>query len=881
MTNNHFTPLARTHSIRQSQGPHPSRTRTFLRHTGILSACCLAALGLSSCSPQAPKSPDAMAAKMEVSIPKPTEMRADVHVEGRLSTLLNMDIKKLGRQIPYTYSAGKIANSPGYEWWVSKHFAIKSDLPEDKVRLYLELLEMSYPHYVELFGAEPANIDNQRIAVVYGKSRASTRNTMLDDGFRRGVHKNAGGETMYYNRAGYSFPSSREQHQRYIVIHETMHAYHMALSGHSSWAPNWITEGLADSIASHVYYPERQQLAVMVRDRAPMSYLISGLKQFYAADEPGIAEINDNPALKRGLNFFIIHFLLSDPERAQYFAWFRDQLMAANPHSEATLPTANQLLKDVFPDWEQLEAAFQKYVKSQHSSFHIASGPWEQDGNAYWIRVQEEKQQPRLDIGINPKGELLSAMQKAVDFPGPLDNPLIIPATESQLGLLVTYQPGQLHRGQVGIGLGLELHPENQAYRTDYQIVKEEKPNTEDTKTDSQQTSGNKRPNYRLDHYFPLWIKEGRYLIFEGPQYQAFALSPRLADALHAQNEEGAALGVNVKLSREHITIEIRGSHQGTLISQIENIPLSRDHMERLRTRAISLLANDVSHRLTPYLQFPARAATRQHATLISNPWQFADMPKLQRIFRACLQEQSTQLAEPCAQTLPKVYAQLDDSQQHQLASASLDTLERALLDSNNAETLKQLAGLSNRLRYNGGKPQLLSEISGDAKLNSTLSWQQQDQHLDQKIEQSLSNRAVVDLHNVKARKLNLTQRVTWKGRHFTVNETFDNPGFDGVCLVDRNNLRDGKLQNLIKITGPYSGKTHGTVRIDVMPSQAVKNSVQTVDIEIAPYETKSFKQLFELNPQYKGPITIHSAANLEVDGEAIYLSQDQRIEQP
>lgn len=881
MTNNNSKPQNSTYPIRQPGSPPRSRTRSFLRHSGFVSACFIATLGLSSCSPQTPKTSAAMPQKTEFSIPKPSEMKAEVRVEGRLSTLVEMDIKKLGRQIPYTYSAGKIANSPGYEWWVSKHFAIKSDLPEDKVKLYLELLEMSYPHYVELFGAEPANIDNQRIAVVYGKSRASTRNTMLDDGFRRGVHKNAGGETMYYNRAGYSFPSSREQHQRYIVIHETMHAFHMALSGHSTWAPNWITEGLADSIASHVYYPKRQQLAVMVRDRAPMNYLISGLKQFYAAEEPGIADINDNPALKRGLNFFIIHFLLSDPERAQYFALFRDRLMAANPHSEATLPTANKLLKDVFPNWTQLEAEFQKYVKSQHSSFHIASGPWEQNGSAYWIRVQEEKQQPRLDIGINPKGELLSTMKNAVDFPGPLSNPLIIPAAESQLGLLVEYQPGQLHRGQVGIGLGLELHQENQNYRKDYQTIKD------DTKNDSAKKNKgkskkekNKRPNYTLDSYFPLWIKEGRYLIFEGPEYQAFALNPELLEALKAKNEMGATLGVNLHIADKKLIIELRSELNGEIRAQNEEIFLSGEQTDRLKNNAINLLANNVSHRLTPYLQFPEYPQSHNkdgQQQSISNPWKFADMPKLQRIFRACLQEQNTAIAQQCSTNLSTAYNALS-KEQHEQTSASLNALELALLESDDQETLKQLAGLNNRLRYNNGKPQLLSEIAGDATLNSTLSWQQQEQNLDQNIEQSLSNRAVSDLHNVKASTLNLKQKVNWKGKQFTITEEFENPGFDGVCMVDRNNMRDGKLQNLIKITGPYSGKTKGTLRIDVMPSQAVRKSVQTVDVEIAPYETKSFRQLFELNPDYKGPITIHSSANLDVDGEAIYLSQDQRI---
>lgn len=846
-------------------------TRPFFSRIGLTGACLLAFLGLSSCSPQALLDSEQDYATQQSLIPSPAQMQARIRVEGRLSTLQALDIKKVGKQIPHTYSAGKIANSPGYEWWVSKHFAIKSDLPEQKVKLYLELLEMSYPHYVELFGAEPANIENQRIAVVYGKSRVSTRNTMLDDGFRRGVHKNAGGETMYYNRAGYSFPSSREQHQRYIVIHETMHAYHMALSGHSSWAPNWITEGLADAIASHVYYPKRQQLAVMVRDRAPMSYLLSGLRQFYAADEPSIADINDNPALKRGLNFFIIHFLLSDPERAQYFAWFRDRLMAANPHSEATLPTANKLLKDVFPNWPALEAAFQQYVKSQHSSFHIASGPWEQDGSAYWIRVQEEKQQARLDININPNGKLLSDMKHAVDFPGPLPTPLVDPASHRALGLLIDYQADQLHRGRVGLALGLELHPTNAEYRKDYQARKENK-----------EQGINKKPDYTIDSYFPLWIKEGRYVIFEGSEYQAFALSPELLDSLTQQDKSGAQLGLNLNLDGGALEIELRSRSAGNIIRQKERFKLSHEDHQRIVNQAVSLLANDVSHRLTPYLKFPAlKRQNKQLAEVISNPWQFSDMAHLQRVFRACLQEQNNELAKSCDDKLPKIYKALEESSQHTQASATLQKLEVQLLNSQNNETLVQLSGIKNRLRYQAGKPQLLSEVAGEATLNSQLTWLKQGQNIQQNIQITLQDASSSELNNIKADSLELTQQVNWKGVEFEVRENFEQAAYDGLCLVDRNNLRDGKLQNLIKLTGPYSGKTKGKLRIEIMPSHAVEQSIQTVDVEIAPYETKSWKQLFKLKPSYTGPINIHSAAELEVDGEAIYLSEDQRIDRP
>ncbi|MCF2834213.1 hypothetical protein L1273_22615, partial [Pseudoalteromonas sp. DL2-H6] len=57
-------------------------------------------------------------------IPSPADMRSEISVNGRVSTLRHIDIQHVGKQIPLTYSDGKIANSRGYDWWVSKHFAL-------------------------------------------------------------------------------------------------------------------------------------------------------------------------------------------------------------------------------------------------------------------------------------------------------------------------------------------------------------------------------------------------------------------------------------------------------------------------------------------------------------------------------------------------------------------------------------------------------------------------------------------------------------------------------------------------------------------------------------------------------------------------------------
>ena len=475
-------------------------------------------------------------------------------------------------------------------------------------------------------------------------------------------------------------------------------------------------------------------------------------------------------------------------------------------------------------------------------------------------------------------------MNKAIDFPGPLASPLIIPAKDSQFGLLIKYQNGQLNRGRIGLGLGLELNPENKAYRKDYQAIKSPDNTAKKKNKKGSNKETPKRPNYQLDSYFPLWIKEGRYLVFEGPDYQAFALSPNFYNALSQQDEKGALLGVNVNVEDSSIHIELRTLLNGQIVSQNEELTLSPAAVKRIKDQGISLLANSVSHRLTPYLQYPKHESSPQRPVeekVLSNPWQFRHMAAVQRVFRACLQEEKAALSQSCQQYLPGIFDNIVESKNHGSAQRSLEKLEKLLLTSNSNETLQQLSGLKNKLRYHQGKPQLLSEISGEAVIKSHLNWQRQGQGVTQDIQLHLQHQGISELHSVKADKLNLQQTVKWRGKQFTVEDEFNRPGFNGVCMVDRNNLRDGKLQNLIKITGPYSGKTQGKLRIDVMPSQAVKESVKTVEVKIAPYETKSFKQHFELNPDYQGPMTIHSSATLEVDGEAIYLSQEQRIEKP
>jgi hypothetical protein len=794
-------------------------------------------------------------------IPSPEQMQAQVIVSGRVSTLKHIDMLNVDQQIPYTYSAGKITNSQGFQWWVSKHFALKSDLPEDKIKLYLELLELSYPHYVALFGAEPPNIEHQRIAVVYGSSRTRTREAMLDDGFRRGVHDTAGGETMYYNRAGYSFPSSREQHQRYIVIHETMHAFHMALSGYSSWAPNWITEGLADSIAHHVYDPNKKQLAVMVLDRAPMNYVETGLREYAQLNKPSIEEINNNPELHRGLNFFVIHFLLDDPQRAQYFALFRDRLMAEAPHSELTLPVASRLLKEVFPNWSQLEAEFADYVANIRSSFHIAYGPWEQDGNAYWIRSMEQEQMARLDI-LLPKNRT-TASHPLFDFPAPAPSALLDlhkANADLSLGLLINFRPEQISRGSAGLGLGLSLSEHNEAHRQHFQ--------------------GEER--VAEDHYLNINIERGSQLSISGENIKAVYVAHALSQEIRTVLGNKPQLGLTVALYKHELQLELRAGSAQQFISY----PLTEALYKQLQKGNITLLANEASHKLTPYID-DGRVYSANDENTAANPWHFTGMGLLQRVFRSC--EADPQVSTLCDDTLQLAFTQIQDPKAHEQITAQLTDTEDAIINQlkhkPEESLIASISGISTSLAHNQQGPYLrvVNPTSEVAELSGELVWKGANEE-DIKSRPLATLLAQPGVNNIPLEQVDGAQSIElsavqhWQGLELPYHQIASVLPFDGVQLSSQAESTNDQLIINAQLTGPYSGQSKGTLYFEVLPSNAVVNSRHSEDISFSPYETLHKGHNFILNPDYHGEIETRVKADIEVDGEAIVLNSENQL---
>src|SRR5262245_10648624 len=214
-------------------------------------------------------------------VPLPSETPVDVVVSGRNSTLKKIVVRNVGDAIPPTFSGDRVKNTPGFVWYVSRHYAFKTDLPDAEARRYLTLLELAFPHYVELFGRELPDLDRKRMAVVYAKDKDSLAAALKSDGISWDF--NGGGITFEGRNAAYQYPSGGLQyHRRYILLHECAHLYQMCLVGTTTSMPNWYVEGVADALASHVWEQAANRLTINVVDKPTVNnYWDEGLRRFH------------------------------------------------------------------------------------------------------------------------------------------------------------------------------------------------------------------------------------------------------------------------------------------------------------------------------------------------------------------------------------------------------------------------------------------------------------------------------------------------------------------------------------------------------------------------------------------------------------------------
>jgi len=320
-------------------------------------------------------------------VPPPSETPAKIVVNGRTSTAIDIKIVKVGQDLPDTFSAPKCRSIPGYDWYVSEHFALRSEVDEKQSRDYLFIAELAYPHYVWIFGREPAGTGTKRIALSFSKNLERLKKASdVDEQYWRG---GGGGVTMWGNGLSYNYPGGGlRAHKRGLVMHENLHAFHMALNGIGNglkgW-PVWFFEGITYALEQHVYDPEKKQLTVMVLDRvAGNNYTDSGLaylrENFIEAEElwRGKEGVDYKPAVYQ----LWMQFLWSDVDRQMRHRVWLNERMARGPD----VPKV-EFDKEVMPrlfNVPALNRAWRNWVTERRNSFHWVDWGFEQDGDTLW-----------------------------------------------------------------------------------------------------------------------------------------------------------------------------------------------------------------------------------------------------------------------------------------------------------------------------------------------------------------------------------------------------------------------------------------------------------------------------------------------------------------
>jgi len=562
------------------------------RFAGTVLTAAILLGGPLSVRGEEPAPPAVKLAAQPLKVPAPSEMVADVIVSGRTSTAKTIEVVAIGQQIPDTFSEGKVKNTPGFSWFVSRHYALKTDYPEEKARYFLTLMELAYPHYVKLFGAEIPGINQKRLTLVYAANAKSLGDAMVSDSVKWDF--NGGGITFEDVNCAYqySYRNALQQHQRYIVMHEAVHLYQQCFAGATNLTPGWYYEGIADFIGSHVYDSENRRLTVNVLDKATrhnwLEYALNGLRQ-----KPRTArELHDRGG-SRGEKVLLVAFLTRDPPNAKKFSIWRDTMFRNNLRGNQMMAESGRLMEKLYGPWDRINAQFAAWVAPLHNTFHYVVRSWEQDGNTLWSSPLDFSLLSEIIIYLPPGAKPRHSpwqMDFPANGPSPLVGPIARGVPEPSVGCVIDFScsPG---KGRAGLGLGVV--PDQQ--------TNHERMAAPDASDDTKSHSDKPRPGCLM-----LLVKEGKELVIDGqPLGMANAIvTPLPAPVLQALEADKHRIGLTAKIGAAalEITLRARDPGAGKVAEFRTTVPLQPAQRQRLMNRPVAALSTEGNHGITPYL---------------------------------------------------------------------------------------------------------------------------------------------------------------------------------------------------------------------------------------------------------------------------------------
>ena len=336
--------------------------------------------------------------------PPPTRMAAEVNVDNDSATLDAFDnfsslksadiVKVTGSEAPLTYSGDLVGPYPGFSWFVSRHYAILSDMDDDSVRDALVLMELAWPHYVRTFQWRPPASDTHRQALVLASSRSVLEDCLLHDSIHA---KLLGGLTLEGFGCAYLYAGAPYQ-TRYILLHEGTHLYQYSLSGDTRGCYGFLLEGIADFLSSHIYDPGSRMLNVNVLDRAPIhNHLADGLADWRKLGKPTFSALLDDPSPSRGLSVLMTAFLQRDKESTAKWHLFCERIVRDMALKDAKRTTM-AAFRAIYGDPKSLDDSFAKWMSSLRPTFNLVDRDFDQSFKWCFTALPPSNATARLEM---------------------------------------------------------------------------------------------------------------------------------------------------------------------------------------------------------------------------------------------------------------------------------------------------------------------------------------------------------------------------------------------------------------------------------------------------------------------------------------------------
>ncbi len=538
-----------------------------------------------------------VAVSVYAKIPPPAETPCEVVMSGRTITLKSITIVPVGQEIPETYSPS-VKNTTGMSWYVSQHYALKTDHDEGTARQFLTYAELAYPFHVWIIGRHPSNQDRLRMPFVMGSNLNKTLDTIQGDGGFR-PNNICGGITYWGMNTAYNYPSGTQQyHQRDLVIHENLHLMQMCCG--SAYTPVRLLEGITHTSCNHVYDEKKRRLTLAVFDKPTVNYPTTDQLRQIRGEYKTFREV-----CQAGYGYITLYtsFMWSDPDRLMKWRLWRDAMQWEGRAGEDI-----KVMEEIFGNLDgQIEQDWKAWVDARQATFHYRDWGWEQSADTL-IAYGWPQHGPysRTDI-LLPPGEKPEYDPLRMDYPlqpmSPLVGPVRRGVEEPAVGALASFArcPG---RGLGGIGLGVQTE----------------------------------RPTSELS-YMPLLIQGGNALVMQGRDLgMPDETVPFPGELKQAMAAGGHQIGLTAKIGKDVLVVTLRAQDPATNtpVEFVKSWPINAEQRKRLLSCPGTILAKDGYQEITPYFD----DARRPEAVDLSIPspgnrWRFEGDDETYRLYRA------------------------------------------------------------------------------------------------------------------------------------------------------------------------------------------------------------------------------------------------------